>query len=292
MKQAVFIAVLTIAACDSGPRPEPVVVYAHGEETSGLTERLAAFSDDSGIPVTVKYGDSAALTNDVINNQGSPPADVLLTASVGDIWRAADQGALRPIRPAALDGVPEFAKDPDGYWVAFDTYLAAIGMAKNVLSGPRDYASLANPEFRGQVCLSSPATPISRAVIADLIAERGAKEAETVVRGWVRNLALPPFQTEEKLIDALRAGDCGLGIFSSAYKSEGIKRYGPRPSSYNIEGLGVARHARYPESAHLLVGWLVKQETNPMHDRTGRNIGVVGLLDEDARLLAERAGYR
>lgn len=292
MKRIVVIAALTIAACDPGPRPEPVVVYAHGDETSGLTERLADFSDDSGIPVTVKYGDSVAITNDVIANQGSPPADVLLTASVGDIWRAADQGALRPIQSAALDGVPEFSKDPDGYWVVLDTYLAAIGRAKNIISGPGGYAGLANPKLKGQVCLSSSSNPINRAVIADLISERGAKEAETVVRGWVRNLALPPFQTEEKLIAALQSGACGFGIFSSTYETDGIERSGPRSPSYNIEGLGVARHARYPESAQLLVGWLIKQKTSPMHDHTGRNIGIVGLLDEDVRLLAERAGYR
>lgn len=292
MKRAVIIAVLTIAACDSGPRPEPVVVYAHGDEASGLEGRFAEFTDDTGIPVTLRYGDSVTLTNNVIGNQGSPPADVLLTSNVADIWRAADQGALRPIQSAALDGVPEYAKDPDGYWITFDTYQAAIGRAKNINGGAGGYAGLANPNLKGQVCLSSSAIPINRAVIADLISELGAKEAERVVRGWVRNLALPPFQTEGTLIAALQSGTCGYGIFSSTYPSEGIERSGPRPLSYNIEGLGVARHARYPESAQMLVGWLIKQQTRPMHDHTSRNIGVVGFLDEDVRLLAERAGYR
>jgi iron(III) transport system substrate-binding protein len=292
MKRVVVITALLLTSCDSGPRPEPVVVYAHGEETPGLTKRLAEFTEDSGIPVTVKYGDSGALTNNVIRNQGSPPADVLLTGSVGDIWRAADRGALRPIQSAALDGVPEFAKDPDGYWVAFDTYLAAIGKAKKSSSGPDGYAALANQDLKGQLCLSSSALPINRAVIADLISERGAKEAETIVRGWVRNLALPPFQTEEKLIAALQSGACAFGIVSSTYKTDGIEHSSLRSPSYNIEGLGVVRHARYPESAQLLVDWLIEHDTSAMHDHTGRNIVVVGLLDEDVRLLTERAGYR
>ncbi len=293
MKRAVIITVLMIAACESGPRPEPVVVYAHGSEASGLEQQFAGFTDDTGIPVTVRYGDSVELTNNVIGNQGSPPADVLLTSSVADIWRAADQGALRPIQVAAMENVSPFAKDPDGFWVAFDVYLAVIGQAKRIKVGQvTDYASLAHPRLKGELCLSSSTLPINRAVIALLIADKGEKEAERIVRGWVRNLALPPFKTEARLIAALQSDACGYGIFSDTFSSDGIKRFGPVPLYYNIEGIGVARHARYPESARKLVAWLINLERRAMHDHAGRNIGEVGWRDEDAALLAERAAYR
>ncbi len=293
MKHFVVLVVLAITACDSGPGREPVVIYAHGDEASGLAEWFAGFTDESGIPVTIKYGDSATITNNVIGNRGSPPADVLLTSNVADIWRAADKGALRPIQAVAMDDVRAVARDADGFWVAFDKYFAAIGQAERIKIGRvGDYADMAHPQLKGELCLSSSALPINRAVIALLMVELGEKEAEHIVRGWVGNLALPPFATESELIAALESGTCGYGVFSSSYKTDGIKRYSPEPYYFNIEGLGVARHARNPESAQALINWTLTARLPLTYDPVGHNIGVVGWRDEDARLLAERARYR
>jgi len=293
MKRAAIIAILALAACDSGPRPEPLVVYAYGNESTARTKVFAAFTDATGIPVTFRYGDSKQLTNNVINDQGSPPADLLLTSNVADIWRAADHGALRPIHAEALAIVPDAFKDPDGSWVAFDVYRAVIGQTTRIKDGRADdYADLSHPQVQGEVCLSSSRLPINRAVIALLMADKGKKEAERIVRGWVRNLALPPFETEAKLVAALQSGTCGYGVFSDTLSSEGITRIGPSPLYYNVAGLGVARHARYPEAAQTLVAWLIKRGTMAEHDHAGHDSAEVGWRDEDAALLAERAAYR
>ena len=99
--RAVILAALAVSillACESRTSIPPVVVYANAEDESLLLTWFAEFTDETGIPVTVKYGDSSANTDAVIANTGLPPADVLLTNSVADIWRAADEGALRPLR--------------------------------------------------------------------------------------------------------------------------------------------------------------------------------------------------
>ncbi len=300
MKKSAFAVaaaiLLSITGCGKeAARFEPVVVYAHGEESEARLEPMfAEFTDDTGIPVTVRYGDSAALADDVINDRGAPPADVLLTSNVADIWRAADEGALRPIELAALDGVSFSARDADGLWAAFDAYFAAVGVAQRITHPEvSKYEHLADARVKGEVCLSTSTLPINRAVIASLIAKKGEKDAERIVRGWVRNLAVSPFDTEKDLVDALKSGECGYGIFSDTVGDVGnVRTYGPRDLFYNVEGLGIARHARYPESAQRLVEWMLAQDRRPYTTDTAFRIGTVGWLDEDARLLAERAGYR
>jgi len=125
-----------------------------------------------------------------------------------------------------------------------------------------------------------------------LINELGNRPAERIVRGWVMNLKVPPFETEDALIEALASGECSVGILSSNTKNDSIRFIGPEPLHLNINGIGVVRHARYPESAQALVDWVIRSRQLHPASSNGRNIGIAGWLDEDARLLAERAGYR
>jgi len=288
------IGMLAITACDSTPPPEAVVVYATAIDETALLKWFAEFTDETGIPVTVMFGESSTNTENVIGNRGVPPADVLLTSSVADIWRAADEGALRPLQAAATEVVPAVLKDEDGLWAALDVRYAVIGVSPHVQVGRvSDLDGLAHVRLSGQLCLSSSALPVNRTLVAMLIEDLGVKPAERMVRAWVRNLALPPFSTEAELIAALQSGACGYGIFSSSIKTEGVRRISPEPLYIDIDGIGVARHARQPESAHALVNWmLAKKSLREPVASNGRNIGLAGWRDEDAVLLAERAAYR
>ncbi len=288
------IAMLAITACDSTPRPEAVIVYATAADETALVTWFAEFTDETGIPVTVVFGESSTNSAKVIGNRGVPPADVLLTSSVTDVWRAADEGALRPLQAAAMEAVPEVLKDADGLWAALDVRYAVIGVSPHVQVGRvSDLDGLAQARLNGQLCLSSSALPVNRTLIAMLIEDLGVKPAERMVRAWVRNLALAPFQTETELVAALQSGACGYGIFSSSIKTDGVRRISPEPLYIDIDGVGVARHARQPESAHALVNWmLVKKSLREPVSSNGKNIGLAGWRDEDAVLLAERAAYR
>lgn len=289
-----------LGACDSGSgrapddRQEPVIVYASYADETYLPALLAGFTAETGIPVTVLHGAPAQIVDDVIANRGSPPADILLTNNVADAWHAADRGALRPIKAAGMEAVPTILKDPDGLWVAFDVRYADIGMSSHIEPGRvKDYRDLANPDLGGQLCLSSSALTVNRSLIAMLIEDLGVKPAERLVRGWVRNLALSPFATEDELVTAVESGNCGYAIFSSSIASEGIRRVVPDPRYFDVDAIGVARHARNPEPAHKLLDWAVKEKSlREPASSNGRNIGLAGWRDEDAALLAERAGYR
>ena len=98
MIRATFLlgfAIFAFAACDSGPLQAPVVVYAVGNDEATLTEQFAEFTDDTRIPVTLMFSKSSKNADLVINNNGSPPADVLISNNVADNWPARTCGAAR-----------------------------------------------------------------------------------------------------------------------------------------------------------------------------------------------------
>jgi len=291
----IVVAVLALFACDKGPSHSPIVVYAVGNDEADLTLLLAEFTDDTRIPVTLVFSKSSKNADLVINNSGSPPADVLISDNVADIWRAADEGALRPVDTAAIKSSDPLLKDPDGFWVAVGLRWSSIGALKSEMARPlpSGYDQLASEDMRGQLCLSSSALHVNRSLLAMLIHDRGAKQAERLVRGWIRNLAAPPFSSEDELVDAIRNGTCAYGILSSNPDVDDLAYLVPEQHYVDVDAIGVARHAQQPESAQQLVKWLVDKKQPRIANKFEIGpVSIAGWLDEDARLMSERAGYQ
>jgi len=281
---------LLLVACDSGAPPQVIVVYAPDQIEKGLRE----WADDSGFEVTLVTGDIAVLTDTIITKQDSPRADVLVTSNAIDIWRAGDEGALRPITGDALTTIPDELRDPEGLWAAFGKRYVniAVGPQAEALL-PRNYEDLGDEERAGQLCLVTSALPVSRVVMSMLIQDHGVKSAERIVRRWVRNLAQEPFATEAELIAALASGDCDYGIVVHPLQAPGVVRIKPVPAYVDIYAVGVSRHAGNADGAQAFVDWMLNERSVETPAGTnGRNVGVAGWRDEEARLLAERAGYR
>jgi iron(III) transport system substrate-binding protein len=324
---AIALAALALGACGRpaeetpAARPEPVVVYASFEDEDYLPSLFLEFTRETGIPVTVRHRPEHQVVGEVIANKGSPPADLLLTRSIHGIWRAADEGALRPLQSRPIvDAVPDFLRSPDGDWTAigFDTINVVCNAASR-----RDCESittiedLGEPGFEGWVCLSAPSLAVNKSLIAAVIADHGTRPAETLVRGWIRNLALPPFDNEQALLQAVAAGTCRLAVVSGLaireFNKEAVAAKWPRPGYFDVLAVGIGRHARQPESARRLAEWLVDNDAQAAQfaaigllpaspvvaeASTGlpapwqkRNAGVLGFFESEAIKLAERARW-
>ena len=296
IRLSAMLPLLLLAAC-GGPaeRQGPAVhVYATEDDPAGLQPLLSAFTDETGIPVSFEWGNSSDNTDRLIGKSGRP-ADVLITDNVVDIWRTAEEGALRPITSAALETVDPHLRDPDRYWSALHRRFIAIAVSPSAnIQTSGGYDDLGAPSYNGKLCLSSVENSVNRALIAMLIVDLGLKNTERLVRSWMMNLSRPPFETEEQLLAALTSGTCEYGVVSDTLiPKDGMLRIGPVPLYADISAIGVGRHATQPERAQQLVDWILREHPPAgLAEWNGRNISVVGARDEDARKLAERVRYR
>jgi iron(III) transport system substrate-binding protein len=269
---ACLLAALMLCACERpapeppapAARPEPVVVYASFEDENYLPSLFAAFTAETGIPVTVRHRPEEQIVSEVIDKRGSPPADLLLTRSVHGIWQATDEGALRPLHSQEVARtVPGWLRDPDGYCTAIGFSPVRVVCSGDRLAdcdGVKAYEDLGKPEFQGRLCLSASSIAANRTLIAGLIADHGLRPAELMVRNWIANLALPPFESEAALLHAVEAGTCRLAVVSSLalnrFKLPTVAASWPQPGYFDVVAAGINRHARSPEAARRLVEWL------------------------------------
>jgi len=282
-------------------RQEPVVVYAAFEDDAALVDAAERYTEKTGVLVIVRRGAATGIVDDMIKNKISPPADVLVTRSVVDAWRAADESALRPLfSEPAREHIPAWARDLDDLW--FGTQVRSAVIVHNIAglhaNDVPDVGALAEPQFTGTLCLSSSEISVNRTVIATMVSALGVRPAELVVRGWIKNLAAPPFDDEEQLIRAIESGACGIGIVSNTaldIANTGLEGIVPATWYADVEAVGIARHARNPDGAIRLVEWLLADSefTEAVGDPSvnRENVSVVAWHYEDAVKLAERARY-
>ncbi len=294
MRYGPFAALLLLASCENPAPPAPVVVFAAGTEGGRLADVLVAASAETGLALDIRWGDSGELTERLVAKTGEP-ADLLVTDNVADIWHAADRGALRPIQSDAFEAQQDFLRDAERLWAAIGVSFHAIYHGPGVRPVTAGLDDLATPQFKGRVCLSSARLGINRSLISYLIEERGPRTAERLVRLWVRNLARPPFATQQALIEAVRGGECDYGVGGRGEDADGVVAFGIDPHFIDIEAVGIGRHARNADAAQAMVDWLLRHrviEFRSMDERYPPAVHIAGYRDEEARLLAERAGYR
>lgn len=289
---APLLCALVLGCSPPPPSPSPVVIHSAVEDDERLAAMLGEFTDATGIPVEIRQANAAEHVDAMIAKTGNP-ADVLITDDLVQIWRAADRGVLRPIRSAALGEHHPSLRDPDSLWFVHDIRPMAVARTGDTAPWMVSFEELGGPSFKGRLCLSSSALVNNRVVLANLIERRGEREAERLVRRWVRNLAQPPYADETRLRDAIRTGACDYGIVSNSHTVFGNWDKMSAPHAFAATAVGVGRHAARPDAAQALADWMLRNASVRVPSYAALpHAGIPGWRDEEARLLAERAGYR
>src|ERR671916_360606 len=105
---------LAITGCSGGR--DALTIYS-GREESLVEPLLERFAEESGIPIDVRYGDSADLALLIEEEGDDTPADVFFSQSPGSVGFLDELGMLASLDRAVLDTVPAGFRAEDGRWV-------------------------------------------------------------------------------------------------------------------------------------------------------------------------------
>jgi iron(III) transport system substrate-binding protein len=197
-------------------------------------------------------------------------ADLLLTVDAGNLWQAANMGLLKPARSAVLDAnIPAHLKDPDNQWFGLSIRARTIVYNTEKLkpAALSTYEDLADPKWQGKLCLRTSKKVYNQSLVAMMIAEKGEAETEKVVKGWVGNLATDVFPDDTKLMEAIAAGQCEVGIVNTYYYGRLMEKKPNLPLALfwpnqktngvhvNVSGAGVVKHSKNEKGAVQLLEW-------------------------------------
>lgn len=248
----------------------PLVVYSERKPPL-LDPVLAAYTAETGVQIEVRTDNADALIERLAAEGASTPADLLITVDAGNLWQAAERNLLAPMASTVLEAnVPANLRDAQGRWFGLSERARTImyAPARVDASTLSTYEALAAPEWKGKLCLRSSAKVYNQSLVATMIERLGADATREVLKGWVANLAAPPFADDTLLLRAINAGQCEVGITNTYYLGRLINEdatFAVRPFwanqgdsgvHVNISGAGVVAASDRPEQARALLEWL------------------------------------
>lgn len=243
---------------------------------------LDRFTEQTGIRVNLVTGKDDALLQRLQSEGINSPADVLLTADAGRLHRAKEAGSTQPfVSDTLADAIPASYRDPDGHWVGLTLRARPIIYVKDRVD-PADlstYEALADPVWKGRICIRSSDNIYNQSLVASLIAANGEEATEKWAAGLVANLARPPKGGDRDQIKAAAAGECDIAIANTYYlagmltsgdpeqvaAAERVGVFWPnqegRGVHVNVSGAAVTRSAAHKEAAVKLIEFLASPES-------------------------------
>ena len=328
---AVFGMMLGLAGCSNSSTPEESVdaeATTTGAEQSGTAQEVAAndgATAEGGQTVTIyssrneqlikplldKYTEKTGVKIELVTDKTGPlmarlqaegkntPADMLLTVDAGNLWQAAEQGLLQPVSSTILEtNVPAKYRDPKGQWTGLSLRARTVFYDPSKVDAAQlsTYADLADPKWKGKLCLRSSKAVYNQSLVASMMENLGEEKTEQIIRGWVANLATDVFSDDTSMLEAIAAGQCEVGIANSYYYGRlldekpnfPVKIFWANQDStgthVNISGAGVIANSDNPDGALKLMEWLSSDEAQGLYASSDKEYPVKVGIDESELL--------
>jgi iron(III) transport system substrate-binding protein len=283
--RAVLVAMIAGAAGAASAADDEVNIYTTREP--GLIQPLLdTFSKETGIKTNAVFVESGIAERLAAEGENSP-ADVIMVVDYGMLEDMVERDLTQAVHSDVLDAaVPATLRDPGGHWFAMSMRARVIYASKErVAQDSMTYEDLADPKWKGRVCIRSGQHPYNNALFAAMIAKDGEAKAEDYLTALKANLARTAGGGDRDVARDILAEICDIGLGNSYYVGlmrsgtggpdqqewgNAIKVIMPTFADHagthvNISGAAIAKHAPHRDNALKLLEFLVSPEAQAVY---------------------------
>lgn len=276
------LAALAVLALPLGASAQEKVLNLYTARHYQTDEALYAnFTKQTGIKINRIEGQEDPLLERIRSEGTNSPADVFITVDIGRLWRAQQAGVFAPLKSSVLESrIPANYRDPNGDWFGFSARARVIAYNKAAVK-PGDiktYEDLADPKWKGKLCIRSSGHVYNLSLMSSLIAHDGEAKTEQWTRGVVANLARAPKGGDTDQLKAVAAGECDIAVANTYYIARILKSSKPEDKAVaeklgvlwpnqasqgvhmNISGGGMLKHAPNKDSARAFLEYLASDD--------------------------------
>ncbi|MDE2970768.1 MAG: iron ABC transporter substrate-binding protein [Acidobacteriota bacterium] len=269
---AAAIVLIAAVGCTGTPEPETLTIYCgRGESLVGSV--VEAFQAETGIQVEIRYGGTADLAAQILEEGDQSPADVYYGQDAGALGQLASEGRLSPLPDSILDRVPARFRDPDGRWVGTTGRARVFVYNTELLTSedlPDTIQGFTDPRWKGRIGWA----PTNGSFQAFVTAVR-LLDGEEAARAWLEGvLANEPvaYPNNSAIYQAVADGEVELALSNHYYLFRFLVQHGPGFAArtvsprgggagglINISGGGVVNTAANPEAAERFLAYLLTE---------------------------------
>lgn len=204
-------------AASAQKAPEPLNVYTTREKEL-IEPLLRVFEGLTQVKLNIVYLGADAAERLKADAAGGK-VDLFIAAEFSQLVAAKAAGITEPAGKADFaERVPEIYRDAEGHWFGLTKRLRVVGASRErVKQAAFTYEELADPKWKGKLCVRSGMHPYNVMLTASMIAHKGATFTESWLRGIKANLAAKPAGGDRDQVTGVAQGRCDIALVNTYY---------------------------------------------------------------------------
>jgi iron(III) transport system substrate-binding protein len=266
---ALFATILT--GCSSSDEQATdvteITVYS-GRSEEFIAPFFAQWEAQSGIKLNVRYGDSAELAAQILEEGANSPADLFLSQDAGSLGAVAEAGLFTQLSAEIASAIPATYVAANRNWVGITGRARVFAYAPDrVKVLPQSVTDLTKSEYKNQIGIA-PTNASFQAFLTALIENKGADFAKNWLKALQAN-GVKIYAKNSAIVEAIDKGEISIGLVNHYYiweVSEGLGRAinvkngffapGDLGNLINVSGAGVLASSKKYAAAEDLINFL------------------------------------
>jgi iron(III) transport system substrate-binding protein len=277
---------LGLTACGGTDDAQEATTGSDGDTTvtvySGRGEELVQplfdqFTEETGIKVEARYGNTAQLAAQLLEEGDKSPADVFFAQDAGALGAVTKAGLFAPLPESVLQAVPEGYRSSNGSWVGVTARSRVLAYNPDLVAQtdlPPSVFDLTDPKWKGKIGIA-PTNASFQAFITALRVQYGDDKAREFLAGLKANE--PAIRDgNAPILEDINTGKISVGLINHYYIGELAKEQGVSPETLkaklhffpngdpgalvNVAGVGVLKAAADDSDARAFVDYLLDEK--------------------------------
>jgi iron(III) transport system substrate-binding protein len=281
-KKSLVLAVITalfatvLAGCssnsDQASDVTELTVYS-GRSEEFIAPFFAQWEAQSGIKLNIRYGDSAELAAQILEEGSNSPADLFLSQDAGSLGAVAEAGLFTQLSDEIASAIPAQYVAANRNWVGVTGRARVFAYAPDrVKNLPLSVTDLTKSEYKNQIGIA-PTNASFQAFLTALIENKGAEFAKTWLKALQAN-GVKIYAKNSAIVEAIDKGEISIGLVNHYYiweVSEGLGRAinvkngffapGDLGNLINVSGAGVLASSKKYKASEDLINYLTSAAT-------------------------------
>ncbi|KAB0495053.1 iron ABC transporter substrate-binding protein [Pseudomonas vancouverensis] len=254
---------------------DAVGLVVYNAQHEGLTKTwVEGFTQETGIPVTLRNGDDTEMGNQIVQEGAASPADVFLTENSPAMVLVDNAGLFAPVDKATQDQLDPAYRPANGKWVGIAARSTVFVYNPSKLSEqnlPKSIMDLADPSWKGRWA-ASPGGADFQAIVAAILQQKG--EAATLE--WLKAMKtnFTAYRGNSSVLKAVNAGQIESGVIYHYYffvdqsktgensKNTALHYFKHKdPGAFvSISGGGILASSKHKEQAQAFLKYITGKE--------------------------------
>jgi len=217
---ALVLSLTTGCSSDSADSDQvsELTIYS-GRSENFISPFLTQWSEQTGIKLKIRYGDSAELAAQILEEGTNSPADLFLAQDAGSLGAVAEEELFTPLAKEVASQIPDQFNHADRLWVGVTARVRVFAYdPKQITTLPKSIADLTKPIYKNQIGIA-PTNASFQAFLTAVIENKG----EAYAKNWLTALranGVKVYPKNSAIVEAIDKGEISLGLVNHYYTWE------------------------------------------------------------------------